>query len=158
MFAIPRCQFSDLGPRKAKEGERPRVGDYRRFLEEALSLKQLLADAISTAGEGPFDERTIWGLYARTEKLISTLKFKVGYETPGTFAKLPTTNEPKALMEHAEMLLSQSAEEISRQKPKDAVKSLRNARNDLRAYLTERRKSALRAERQARKRKPLRPS
>ena len=139
-----------MAPRPVKE-KSAKVEDYRRFLEEAVSLKGKLAEATAAAGDGGFDESTIWGLYARTEKLVAVLKFKLGYETPGTFAKLPAAKEPRELLEDAARLLSASADEMSRGMLTEAVESLRKARNDLRAYLADKRRAKMRAGRQARR-------
>jgi hypothetical protein len=141
-----------LAPRPVKKAE-DRGRDYRKSLEDALSLKKKLAEAIASAGDESPDEDVVWALYAGTEKLVAVLKFKLGYETPGTFAKLPAAKNPKALLEGAERLLSLSAEEISRRKLIGAVESLREARNNLRAYLADKRRSRLKSQRESRKNK-----
>ncbi|MDA4117479.1 MAG: hypothetical protein OK455_03960 [Thaumarchaeota archaeon] len=120
-----------------------------RFREEASSLSAKLAESTSSAQ--PPDDTAIWKVYAKTEKLIAVLKFRIEYEAPGRFAKLPATSEEKKLLEDALRSLAMSAEDISSHRLKEAVESLRDARNNLRAYLILKRKSSLKAHRDARK-------
>ncbi len=136
-----------------KKAERQEGGDFGRFLEDLASLKGDLAQIISAAGPEGFDEGKVWSLYARTEKLVAVLKFRLGYETPATFAKLPRAREPKALLEEAERLLSVSRDEISGGRMTEAVDAIRRARNNLRACLADRRRSLLKGEREARRKK-----
>ncbi|HYR04695.1 MAG TPA: hypothetical protein VEO75_04835 [Nitrososphaerales archaeon] len=96
------------------------------------------------------DERTVWEVYAGTEKLIAVLKFRLDYETPGVFTKLPDASEPVALLEEAAVLLSRAGDELSGRELVEAVETLRRARNNLRSYLTDKRKSASRASKRAR--------
>jgi len=96
------------------------------------------------------DERTVWEVYAGTEKLIAVLKFRLDYETPGVFTKLPDASEPVALLEEATALLSRAGDELSARKLVEAVETLRRARNNLRSYLTDKRKSATRTYKRAR--------
>ena len=118
--------------------------DRVSFQKEAVSLQKRLAVALTTPTE--MDERTVWEVYAGTEKLIAVLKFRLDYETPGVFTKLPDASEPVALLEEASELLSRAAEEILGRRLVGAVETLRRARNNLRSYLTEKRRSATRAD------------
>jgi hypothetical protein len=105
------------------------------------------------------DEDEVWEVYAGAEKLIAILKFRLDYETPGVFTKLPDASDPARLIEDASELLARSAQEIGRGSLVESVETLRKARNNLRSYLTERRTSATRAARKARgASKPLRRS
>jgi hypothetical protein len=126
--------------------------DRERYRREAVSINAELTAAIPSRGteEG---ELAIWRAYAGTEKLIAVLKFRLDYETPGAFTKLPDASDPEKLLEDATGLLSRSAEEISEGALAESIETLRKARNDLRSYLTERRRSATRAQRRSR-RKP----
>jgi hypothetical protein len=96
----------------------------------------------------------VWDVYSGVEKLIAVLKFRLDYETPGVFTKLPDAKDPTRLLEGARKLLSKSEEEISGLRVIEAVESLRGARNDLRSYLTAKRKAATRAARPLRGRGP----
>ena len=98
------------------------------------------------------NEQEVWEVYAGTEKLIAILRFRLEYETPGVFTKLPDAKDPLRLLEEARELLSRSDEEISGLKLVDAVETLRKARNNLRSYLTAKRKAATKAERPPRSR------
>ena len=62
--------------------------DRERYRREVLSLAgRLEAPDAET-------EDTVWQVYAATEKLIAVLKFRLDYETPGVFAKLPDAGRP----------------------------------------------------------------
>jgi hypothetical protein len=78
------------------------------------------------------------------------LKFRLDYETPGVFTKLPDASEPLVLLKEASALLSRAVEELSGRKLVEAVETLRKARNNLRSYLTDKRKAATRADRRTR--------
>jgi hypothetical protein len=78
------------------------------------------------------------------------LKFRLDYETPGVFTKLPDSGEPVHLLEEAGALLSRAGNEISERKLVEAVETLRRARNNLRSYLTEKSRSATRVDKRAR--------
>ncbi len=60
--------------------------DRERYRKDVLSL----AERLSGAG----DENAVWDVYAGTEKLIAVLKFRLDYETPGVFTKLPDASDP----------------------------------------------------------------
>jgi len=125
-----------------------REPDRVRYQKEAVSLQKLLVVALSAPAA--IDEQSVWEVYARTEKLIAVLKFRLDYETPGAFTKLPDAGEPVALLEEAGALLSRAGNEISVRKLVEAVETLRRARNNLRSYLTDKRKSATKADKRAR--------
>jgi hypothetical protein len=116
--------------------------DRERFRAEALSLAEKLV--------GDQAEKGVWEVYARTEKMIAILKFRLDYETPGVFAKLPDAGDPAELLKEAHELLSKASEEIAQSRFVESIATLREARNDLRSYLTEARRSATRAERKPR--------
>lgn len=112
--------------------------DRERYRKESLSL----AERLSGAGAGS----AVWDIYAGTEKLIAILKFRLDYETPGAFTKLPDAGDPAKLLKAARELLSDASEEIAGGKLVESIGTLRKARNDLRSYLIDMRKSATRAE------------
>jgi len=114
--------------------------DRERYRTEVLSLVDRLARA--DAGED-----VVWAVYAETEKLIAILRFRLDYETPGVFSKLPEASDPAKLLKDARELLSKASGEIARDSLVASIGTLRKARNDLRSYLTEKSKSAIRAER-----------
>ena len=101
------------------------------------------------------DERTVWEVYSGTEKLIAVLKFRLDYETPGVFTKLPDASRPVVLLNEASALLSKAGEELSSRKLVVAVETLRRARNNLRSYLTDKSKSATKASKAARGNPPM---
>lgn len=124
-----------------EKAERVGPGDRARFGSEAASLGAKLA---SLAAD---DEDGVWEVYAGTEKLIAILKFRLEYETPGIFTKLPKATEPSTLLGEAARLLSKASGEISGGELASSVETLRTARNDLRSYLTERRNASARVRR-----------
>ena len=111
-----------------------------RYRAEVVELESKLAGALSSAGSGP-DEQAVWEAYAGTEKLIAVLKMRLDYETPGVFTKLPEASDPARLLTEARGLLSKAAGEVSAGNGPVAIETLRKARNDLRSYLTDKRKS-----------------
>jgi hypothetical protein len=146
----PRLEGEGEGARE-REGGRGKVqrGERDRYQKEVLALEKKLSAAL-TAGGGDVDETAVWEVYAGTEKLIAVLKFRLDYETPGVFTELPDAGDPVELLKGALELLSRSSKEISGRRLVEAVETLRKARNGLRSYLTEKRKSATRAQRRAR--------
>jgi hypothetical protein len=120
------------------------------YNEEVVSLRKRLADALPSAGGGEPVEQAVWEVYAGTEKLIAVLKFRLDYETPGVFTKLPGASDPVKLVKDASELLSRAAEQIGEGRLVDSIETLRKARNNLRSYLTEKKKSATRAQRKER--------
>lgn len=105
-----------------------------------------LAERLSGAEE----ERAVWDVYAGTEKLIAILKFRLDYETHGAFTRLPEAGDQAKLLKVAHQQLSKAAEEIAGGMLVECITTLREARNNLRSYLTERRKSATRADKKKR--------
>jgi hypothetical protein len=135
-------------PRIEKD-EKVKEVDRERYRKEVVALGQALGDALSSEAEA--SELAVWKVYAGTEKLIAILKFRLDYETPGLFTKLPDAGEPAKLLDDARGLLSGAAEEIARGGLVESIETLRKARNNLRAYLLEKKRALLRAQRAARK-------
>jgi len=117
-------------------------GDRERYRKEVVSL----AERLSAAGA----EAAVWEVYVGTEKLIASLKFRLDYETPGVFTTLPDASDQAKLLRAARELLSEAAEQIAEGELVESIETLRKARNELRSYLTEMRRSATRAVRKAR--------
>jgi hypothetical protein len=117
--------------------------DRERYRQEVLSLAEKLAGADA-------EENAVWEVYAATEKLIAVLKFRLDYETPGVFTKLPDASDPAELLKDARGLLQKASEQIAQGRLVPSIGTLRKGRNDLRSYLIEMRRSATRAERKAR--------
>jgi hypothetical protein len=131
------------GPPTTERKELVKEEDRERYRAEVASLGRRLEGA---------DEQTVWEVYATTEKLIAVLKLRLDYETPGVFTKLPDASDPAKLVKDASELLASAAEQIAEGKLVDSIGTLRKARNDLRSYLTERKRSAASAQRGARSR------
>jgi len=127
--------------------EAPRL----RYLQEAITVEADLRKTL--AAPGSLDDEAIWFAYARTEKLIAVMKFRIGFETPGIYAELPDASDAPRILEEARALLAEGAEEISRNRPIEAIKTLRKARNNLRSYLARKARSSDRPRRRTR-RKP----
>jgi len=112
--------------------------DRERYRKDVLSLKERLA------GFDP-EEQEIWEVYAATEKLIAILKFRLDYETPGVVTKLPEAGDRAKLLEASRELLSKAADEISKGRLVESIGTLRKARNGLRRYLIEKRRSVIKS-------------
>ncbi len=96
------------------------------------------------------NEEEVWEVYAGTEKLIAILRFRLDYETPGVFTVLPDARDAPMLLVDAGAHLSRSGEEISRGELVESIETLRKARNDLRSYLTDKRKASVKSNRASR--------
>jgi hypothetical protein len=127
------------------EGDEAKEG-YRK---EVAALEEALANALPAAG-AEADELAVWKVYAGTERLIAILRFRFDYETPGVFTKLPDASDPAKLLTEARGLLSKSSEEMARGALVESIETLRKARNNLRSYLTDKRKSAIKSQRPSR--------
>jgi hypothetical protein len=121
-----------------------------RYSKEVVLLGRKLAEAIPPSGEAAIADDAVWDVYSGVERLVAVLKFRIDYETPGVFTKLPDAKDPLRLLAEARKLLSRSEDEISERRFVDAVETMRKARNNLRSYLTGKRRAATRADRAAR--------
>jgi hypothetical protein len=151
MFAIHFGRSSNLAPPPKDRDEKVSKADRERYLKQLVLLRTKLADTISP-GAAAFDDDAVWDVYSGVEMLIAVLKFRLDYETPGVFTKLPDAKDPRRLLEEARALLSHSEGEISGLRLEDAVETLRKARNNLRSILAANRRAATRADRPARSR------
>lgn len=140
---------SNLTPHAAERDDGVKGEDLGRYAKEVAALAKKLADALPSAGT-EVGEQAVWEVYAGTEKLIAVLRFRIDYETPGVFTKLPRAEDAPTLLVDAGALLSKSEGEISARKLVDAVETLRGARNNLRSYLTEKRKATVKSNRASR--------
>jgi hypothetical protein len=121
-----------------------READRERYARELGLLRAKLAEAVSSEGapSPAIDDDAVWAVYAGVEKLVAVLKFRLDYETPGVFTELPDAKAPAGLLAEAQGLLSRSEAQLLDSELVDAVGTLRRARNDLRSYLTAKRKAA----------------
>jgi hypothetical protein len=147
------------GKSTASERERGKAEEERgepREISEAhseryrndLSLLRAKLVAALAARESGIDEDAVWSAYAGVEKLIAVLRFRLGYETPARFSRLPSEKEgdddASLLLDRASDLLTTALDEMAAGRLVGAVETLRSARNDLRGYLTSKRKAATR--------------
>ena len=116
--------------------------DRERYRDVVVSLAERLTGADS--------EKEVWDVYTGTEKLIAIMKFTLDYETPGVFARLPDASDPTKLLRDAREHLSKAADEISKGRLFESIGTLRKARNGLRSYLIEKRKSVIKSRRSPR--------
>lgn len=93
------------------------------------------------------DDKVVWEVYSETEKLIAVMRFRLGYETPGRFTKLPSASDLEGLVARASSLLDRAADEMDRGGEIESIETLRDARNNLRSYLGEKKKPASRRSR-----------
>ncbi len=137
-----------MAPPLREKDVKVKEADRARYQDEATSLGKKVADALSaTSG---IDDKAVWEAYAGTEKLIAVLRYRLDYETPGVFTKLPDASDPAGLLQEARAQLLAAAEELSARNMIEAVETLRKARNNLRSYLTEKRKAETKAQRRTR--------
>ena len=105
------------------------------------SIEANLGKLLSDAG-GP-SEMDVWRVYAGTEMAVAKLKARLDYETPGLRFVLPKGDD-KALLEGAKERLSRGLAALESGRHAEAIGLLREARNMLRSYLTEKRRAATR--------------
>ncbi len=114
------------------------LADIRSFEREL--------DALLSESPGPLvDELRVWRVYAGLEKAVATLKFRMDVESPGVFLRLPRSRRPVEFLRESGRLLSTAEAALSRERLPEALRHMRNARNNLRAVLTERSRSRTRA-------------
>ncbi|MDG7006148.1 MAG: hypothetical protein JRM86_04370, partial [Nitrososphaerota archaeon] len=71
--------------------------------ESYAELVRALSERLSAAP----DDQAVWEVYSETERLIALMRFRLGHETPGRFAKLPAASETDGLVARARALLAQ---------------------------------------------------
>jgi hypothetical protein len=109
---------------------RPRADDPAA---EIASLADLLGGIVGMAP----GEDAVWPIYARTEKAVARLKFKLGTERPGVFSELPKSKRPEEFLAKALASFGIAQTEIRAGNDADGLEALRSARTSLRAYLAE---------------------
>jgi hypothetical protein len=112
--------------------------DRKRYRDEVLSFAGMLAG-------GDDLEKAVWDAYEGTERLIAVLKFRLDYETPGVFTRLPDASDPAKLLAGARESLAKAAGQISKGRLVESIGTLRKARNGLRSYLIDKRKSVIKS-------------
>ncbi len=127
---------------------------YAEILAEVREMRRSLANLIG-APENSETESSIWSLYARCERLVGILKFRLEVERPGSFLELPRSEVPADFLRPAGEALGVVDDALSNDKYLEALDSLRTARTNLRAYLSSKRRIRMRS---ARKSRPRRPS
>jgi hypothetical protein len=124
---------------------RPPVDDLVR---EIATLSDSLA-AIVGRPPAPNEEEEVWLIYARTERTVAKLKYRLGTERPGIFSELPTSELPDEFLTRALGHLRDAGGRMTASRPVDGLESLRSARTYLRAYLAEQRRVRMRDRRKA---------
>jgi hypothetical protein len=137
------------GEEEEKERETREVSEaHRQRYRDDLSLSRAKLVAALAVRESGIDEDAVWSAYVGVEKLIAVLRFRLGYETPARFSQLPSEKEgdddASFLLDLASDLLTTAVDEMAAGELVGAVETLRSVRNDLRGYLTSRRKAATR--------------
>lgn len=116
-------------------------------LRELATLRGSLERIVEKMGSGPPVEFEVWSVYARTEKTVAILKLRMDVERPGVFTELPTADQAEDFLPKALGLMERASVEIEDDKLTDGLESLRGARNNLRAYLSEQARTRARARR-----------
>lgn len=109
------------------------LADAGRRIEEVLR---------SVAGEPSAEQvRSVWTAYLKVEKSIAFIKFDLDEENPGRFIKLKAYAVPdeRQALQFALRNLKKGEQDFSLGDFRQALKSLRECRNYLRALLREQR-------------------
>ena len=100
---------------------------------EIASLAGLLGAVV---GATPGEE-VVWPIYARTEKAVAGMKFRLGVERPGVFSELPKSERPEEFLTKALASLGTAQAALLSGDEIGGLDALRSARTSLRAYLAE---------------------
>lgn len=95
----------------------------------------------------PDTESAVWPLYARCEKLVGILKFRLDVERPGVFSRLPRSETPEEFLAPALEALGRADDALAGKHDLEGLEYLREARTDLRAYLSSKRRIRMRSSR-----------
>jgi len=123
---------------------RPRVDD---LVGEIAALSDSLGAIIERSPAPSEDE--VWLIYARTERTVAKLKYRLGTERPGIFSELPASELPEEFLTRALGHLRDAGAETTAGRPVGGLEALRSARTYLRAYLAEQRRIRMRERRRA---------
>ena len=123
---------------------RVRSDDLLKETRDVLTLLQALVE-----GPGPSTPLAVWSIYARTEKTVAILRYRLGVERPGLRLEIPRSQAPEPLLRRALESMKDAAAQLEKEELPQALASLRVSRNGLRGFLTE----GKRAERRTRVRR-----
>ena len=121
-----------------------RTDDLLRELTEASSFLQRIVERLP---ERDPVEMEVWSVYAVTEKVVAILKFRIGVERPGLVTELPRARISRELLPPALVMMKESRTNIESNQLLEGLETLRRARNNLRAYLSQERKARIRQKR-----------
>jgi hypothetical protein len=128
----------------------PRPETRTEDLRQALAL---LSDELSSLVEdrpaSPPGEQQVWPIYSGMEKTVAKLKLRLGVERPGVFQEVPTSKTPELLLTLALERMKGGIQKMDERHLLESLESLREARNYLRGYLSEKHKVKMREKRQA---------
>ncbi|MGA2666013.1 MAG: hypothetical protein ABSF83_13825 [Nitrososphaerales archaeon] len=114
--------------------------------------------SLGTGAGGAPSELEVWRAYARTEKTVARLKYRLGAERPGVFTELPRSADLTGLLRDAGRRLDEARALAAEDHPAECLEALRVARTCLRAYLAELGRIRSREKRRLRKLAPPSPS
>lgn len=124
---------------------------YAEVLAEVREMRRAIADLVG-APLTPEIDNSVWSIYARCERLVGILKFRLDVERPGSFLELPRSETPGDFLGPAAEALRLSDDALSSENYVQALDHLRTARTNLRAYLSSRRRIRMRLTRKSRPR------
>ena len=124
----------------------PRVDD---LVTEIASLSDSLAFIVDRSPTTAPEENEVWLIYARAERTVAKLKYRLGTERPGVFSEIPTSKLPGEFLTKALGHLREAAAKTRAGDPAEGLEELRSARMYLRAYLAELLRVRMREKRKA---------
>ena len=125
---------------------RPRVDD---LVTEIASLSDSLASILDRSSKTAPQENEVWLIYARAERTVAKLKYRLGTERPGVLSEIPTSKRPGEFLTKALGNLREAAAKTEAENPVEGLEELRSARTYLRAYLAELLRVRMREKRKA---------
>jgi hypothetical protein len=104
---------------------------------EIAALTESLSGIVERSPAEPPTEKEVWLVYARSERAVAKLRYRLGTERPGVFSELPKSKRPDEFLTHALEGLNMAAAKMKTGELADGLEALRGARTCLRAYLAE---------------------
>ncbi len=104
---------------------------------EIAALSESLSGILERSHTDPPTEKEVWLVYARSERAVAKLRYRLGTERPGVFSELPKSKRPDEFLARALEGLNVAAAKMKTVDSADGLEALRGARTCLRAYLAE---------------------
>jgi len=142
-----KAEIRDFGsPRRSSVPTQVRTEDLLQELVKILASLRVIVEGLPAVVPS---EMQVWSVYAGTEKTVAILKFRLGAERPGIFSVPPLYENQAELLTTSLEKMTDASLKMKANQLLAGLEALRCARDNLRAYLSEERKTRMRAKRRA---------